>query len=125
PSRERDGDLGGEPARHGLVDVASMEPSRERDGDKLGHVAKKASPLDVLQWSRRANATETRSLPRSRPPSSAASMEPSRERDGDIAFYDKSRQRFSQLQWSRRANATETMGFPLPRTRNRRASMEP
>src|SRR5690606_16612796 len=84
PSRERDGDARRRPARdqrdsgfngavartrrrRGVVArpdharlIASMEPSRERDGDDAlpGLVEPTCARL---QWSRRANATETRS----------------------------------------------------------------
>src|SRR5690606_23473293 len=57
PSRERDGDLP-RPCGAGLhVDGASMEPSRERDGDD-GRLVRRSAD-GGLQWSRRANATET------------------------------------------------------------------
>src|SRR5690554_3088958 len=84
-----------------------MEPSRERDGDNLPSAATAADL--ALQWSRRANATET-CISRTAPsPDVVASMEPSRERDGDET---RKRRRGhacgGALQWSRRANATET-----------------
>src|SRR5690606_13787435 len=83
PSRERDGDDRVHQSEALGRRVASMEPSRERDGDPdttRGHDA----PHDPLQWSRRANATET--LHRLEPGKREviASMEPSRERDGDV-----------------------------------------
>src|SRR5690606_29469647 len=109
---------------------ASMEPSRERDGDVPDPGQQRGGAQ--LQWSRRANATETAVMsskradsPRSlngavartrrrpdclgRGPTSfdRASMEPSRERDGDTAR-DVPPPRHQELQWSRRANATET-----------------
>src|SRR5690606_21376299 len=110
--------------------TASMEPSRERDGDKLWDLTRRS--VQVLQWSRRANATETvilgnetTGLPRlqwSRRANATdasgsgrlgaarldASMEPSRERDGDGSVLSLTHNAAVVLQWSRRANATET-----------------
>src|SRR5690606_22965310 len=61
---------------------ASMEPSRERDGDMSSSAPPKLRHW--LQWSRRANATETcRGLTGAPRLARQASMEPSRERDGD------------------------------------------
>src|SRR5690554_4653348 len=82
-----------------------MEPSRERDGDlpelfaDIGEIAlqwsrranatetlllRSLSPYSLLlQWSRRANATETQPIPYLLGDRLLASMEPSRERDGD------------------------------------------
>src|SRR5690606_3312386 len=44
--------------RAGARGHASMEPSRERDGDRAIAISSRA-PRARLQWSRRANATET------------------------------------------------------------------
>src|SRR5690606_30239300 len=57
PSRERDGDV---VSAIGFlyVLIASMEPSRERDGDPL-QPGRHWPNAPQLQWSRRANATET------------------------------------------------------------------
>ena len=57
PSRERDGDGQGVGEQPGEDAEASMEPSRERDGDIDG--VRYYGVRSVLQWSRRANATET------------------------------------------------------------------
>src|SRR5690606_326149 len=65
------------------VELASMEPSRERDGD-AGDAEENPMMKAMLQWSRRANATETARLVESCCTESAASMEPARERDGDL-----------------------------------------
>src|SRR5690606_25605400 len=62
--------------------TASMEPSRERDGDATLRGARNIDSSG-LQWSRRANATET------------------------LAFLTVLLS-LLLLQWSRRANATET-----------------
>src|SRR5690606_28697406 len=67
-----------------------------------------------LQWSRRANATETRPVGGDGAEARVASMEPSRERDGDRTS-GSSPSSWRMLQWSRRANATETLGSGLPR----------
>ncbi len=80
PSRERDGvQLSEAKAALGRM-TASMEPSRERDGVIVEEERRELDPL--LQWSRRANATECSSLV-------------------------MSTSTVWRLQWSRRANATE------------------
>ncbi len=60
-----------------------MEPSRERDGVVLSGALQAADAI-VLQWSRRANATECLRRVHIDAPAPLASMEPSRERDGVI-----------------------------------------
>src|SRR5690554_4449276 len=84
-----------------------MEPSRERDGDvERGEGVE--IDREALQWSRRANATETWAGDESQPHHVNASMEPSRERDGDEPGLGLPIRAQIPLQWSRRANATET-----------------
>src|SRR5690606_2902033 len=83
PSRERDGDSSSPKPSPAAQGFASMEPSRERDGDSAAKLGPRVSTR--LQWSRRANATETDERPAHRGQSDGdASMEPSRERDGDV-----------------------------------------
>src|SRR5690606_18910523 len=77
-------------ARWSITEQPSMEPSRERDGDEGATLADETRDA-YLQWSRRANATETIL--------------------GDAV--GKAWDYF--LQWSRRANATETASGGLTR----------
>src|SRR5690554_5949308 len=83
-----------------------MEPSRERDGD-LGSV-RLLYRRDRLQWSRRANATETfASSFRSRATSCGFNGAVARTRRR-LEFPGVNDAYVQELQWSRRANATET-----------------
>src|SRR5690606_5016862 len=109
PSRERDGDRFVDCLGQVRRLAASMEPSRERDGDCASAVPDAASSRcfngavartrrrrrtsvapcgggSMLQWSRRANATETEASAGRAGRRARASMEPSRERDGDNTF---------------------------------------
>src|SRR5690606_11847057 len=81
--------------------AASMEPSRERDGDVVDYI-QVLDGVKGLQWSRRANATETPCI---------------------TARTTSLHQAW--LQWSRRANATETAQRKLDERLRKRASMEP
>src|SRR5690606_17234593 len=105
-SRERDGDvLLDSPVADTFLD-ASMEPSRERDGDNPGAPAA-SGDVSLLQWSRRANATETRARPRFRWWRRGFNGAVARTRRRHA--YNRTRtRRHGGLQWSRRANATET-----------------
>src|SRR5690606_16842115 len=86
----------------------ALQWSRRANATETDRRARQAVVGRRLQWSRRANATET--LPTWRDPAGNlwASMEPSRERDGDELLFLTYYETYGELQWSRRANATET-----------------
>src|SRR5690606_38242202 len=90
---------------------ASMEPSRERDGD-FAVTAETTSFLAGLQWSRRANATETRVFVGSSPRMAFGRFKGAvaRTRRRHVGRRDGVA-RPPGTQWSRRANATETRVF--------------
>src|SRR5690554_3757909 len=106
PSRERDGDKKSGTVKVETID-ASMEPSRERDGDLVACPAC-GVVRDKLQWSRRANATETRFGPFSAQAEHGLQWSRRANATETPSTVSSSRSPTPRLQWSRRANATET-----------------